>query len=1194
MLNKWLAFGLTEEQEHHFRQSHLGTDLVQARICILLIIAPLLGFAVNDYSFFGLSWPFYGITVLRLGLLAHTVLLLKYLRGLSSYRTYDRAEFAWGLFFALFTLTVAATRPHAYLGHTIVAVLAVFVTVLAIPNRFANQLILALIYTVGETLIIAAGLRASPPAFITALFGMLLASAIAIAVGRQLHAWRRREFLAREHEQNAKAEWEQTFNSVPDLIVLLDQQHRVMRANRAMAERLGLTVDQCRGAVCYRVVHGLDSPPDFCPHTRALAEGRECVAEVHEERLGGDFLVSCTPLFDDHREVTGSVHVARDITERKQAEQALREGEERYRSLFNHMTQGFALHEIITDERGRPCDYRFLDLNPAFEHLTGLKRSDVLGRRVLEVLPGTEQHWIGNYGQVALTGEPVHFENFSAELNRWYDVLAYRPALRQFAVIFSDVTARKHAEQELEQHRLNLEQLFQTRTAELKKAHETVDAERQRFKDVLDQLPAYLVLLTPDYHVPFANRFFEERFGKSEGRRCYEYLFNRTEPCEVCDTYKVLKTNAPLRWEWTGPDGCNYDIYDFPFTDTDGSRLIMEVGIDITERKQAEEAKNRLAAIVESSEDAILSKALDGKILTWNQGAERLYGYTAAEAIGQSMTLIVPPERELEINQFLERIGRGDHIDHYETVRLRKDGSRVEVSVTLSPIKDAAGAITGVSASVRDISGRKLAEEALRRANAYNRSLIEASLDPLVTIGPDGKITDVNAATEAVTGCARNALIGTDFSEYFTEPDKARAGYQQVFREGFVRDYPLELRHRNGRNTPVYYNASVYRDENGNVIGVFAAARDVTERKLAEEALRRANAYNRSLIEASLDPLVTIGPDGRITDVNAATEKVTGLDRSALIGTDFSDYFTEPEKARTGYLQVFREGFVRDYPLELRQHNGRVTPVHYNASIYRDESGAVIGVFAAARDISERKRAEEEVRRYAEDLRRSNQELEHFAYVASHDLQEPLRTVSSFSQLLAKRYHGKLDTDADEFITFVVEGATRMQTLINDLLAYSRVGTRGKPFAPVDCQAILQDAKENLKAAIAESGAVITHDALPTVTGDRTQLTQLFQNLFSNAIKFRRAGESPRIHVSAELQDDLWQLSVRDNGSGIDPQFFDRIFIIFQRLHGRDEYPGTGIGLAICKKIVERHGGRMWVESEQGRGSTFHFTIPNE
>ena len=236
-----------------------------------------------------------------------------------------------------------------------------------------------------------------------------------------------------------------------------------------------------------------------------------------------------------------------------------------------------------------------------------------------------------------------------------------------------------------------------------------------------------------------------------------------------------------------------------------------------------------------------------------------------------------------------------------------------------------------------------------QRASQYARSLIEASLDPLVTISPQGKITDVNEAAVKITGVVRDRLIGADFSDYFTEPQKAREGYQRVFSEGFVTDYPLTIRHKDGQLTDVLYNASVYRDARGSVLGVFAAARDVTLQK-------QASQYARSLIEASLDPLVTISAEGKITDVNEATVKVTGMERARLIGTDFADYFTEPQKAREGYQRVFSEGFVTDYPLTIRGNEGRLTDVLYNASVYRDASGNVLGVFAAARDVTESKR----------------------------------------------------------------------------------------------------------------------------------------------------------------------------------------------------------------------------------------------
>ncbi|MGZ7202786.1 MAG: PAS domain S-box protein, partial [Halobacteriota archaeon] len=494
---------------------------------------------------------------------------------------------------------------------------------------------------------------------------------------------------------------------------------------------------------------------------------------------------------------------------------------------------------------------------------------------------------------------------------------------------------------------------------------------------------------------------------------------------------------------------------------------------------------------------------------------------------------------------------------------------------------------------------RKRAEEQLRATSHYARSLLEASLDPLLTISAEGIITDVNEATEEATGYSRDELIGSDFSDYFTEPDKANTGYQQVFADGVVRDYPLAVRHRSGKITDVLYNATIFADEHGNVRGVFAAARDITERKRAEEKVRAASLYARSLLEAGLDPLVTINARGEITDVNTATENVTGYSREELIGSDFSDYFTEPDKARKGYEETFLKGLVKDYPLSICHKSGRVTDVLYNATVYRNVAGDVQGVFAAARDITERKRAEEALQKSHSDLEertaelaRSNADLNQFAYVASHDLQEPLRAVVSYLQLLEKRYAGQLDERADKYITHAVEGGQRMQALVNDLLAYSRVETRGKALQSVNLENALDGALRNLSVAIEESGAVITHDPMPELKADRAQLTQVFQNLIGNAIKFR-SDAPPEVHVGAQMLDDEWRFSVTDNGIGIDMRYADRIFTIFQRLHSRRAYSGTGIGLAICKRIIERHGGRIWVESDVGNGSSFYFTLKN-
>jgi len=310
---------------------------------------------------------------------------------------------------------------------------------------------------------------------------------------------------------------------------------------------------------------------------------------------------------------------------------------------------------------------------------------------------------------------------------------------------------------------------------------------------------------------------------------------------------------------------------------------------------------------------------------------------------------------------------------------------------------------------------------------------------------------------------------------------------------------------------------------------------------------------------------------------------------------DFRGFFdlVHPEDRAAVRREVFgtlRGGKESSMDYRIRRPDGGVRSVHTEYRVVRGGAGRAVGMVGTIQDITERKRAEEELAERMEELRRSNAELEQFAYVASHDLQEPLRMVSSFTQLLRRRYEGQLDETADEFIGYAVDGANRMQALINALLEYSRVGTRGRPLAPVDTAAVFQAALANLRNAVGESGAEVVAGELPTVLGDEVQLMQLFQNLISNAIKFR-GGEPPRVRVQARRQGREWVFSVRDNGIGIGEEYRERIFVIFQRLHGREEYSGTGIGLALCKKIVERHGGKIWVESELGRGSTFSFTL---
>lgn len=485
-------------------------------------------------------------------------------------------------------------------------------------------------------------------------------------------------------------------------------------------------------------------------------------------------------------------------------------------------------------------------------------------------------------------------------------------------------------------------------------------------------------------------------------------------------------------------------------------------------------------------------------------------------------------------------------------------------------------------------------QEALRRSEEHARLALRAGrMGTWDRALPDGSMV-WNEELFRLLGYPPGALTPSDaaWSDRIHRDDReeAAARFRRTLSVGgeFTSEYRVVW--PEGTVRWVEAHGQTECDATGRPMRSYGVLQDVTERKESEETLRLTEQRFRSLFELSPDAVFLGKPEGTIVGANPTACKMFGMTAQEL-------------------CQAGRDGIVdHDDPRVLsalgeRNRSGRaeaeITCIRKNGERFPVEISSVIvpgdppRSFVVMRDITRRKRAEEELRMATEELKRSNRDLEQFAYMASHDLQEPLRMVSSFLKLLREQYQGKLDAKAEQYIGFTCDGAERMSKMIKSLLEYSRAGSKALQPAPADFAGILEAARANLQTAIEESQARLTHDPLPTIAADAAQMTQVFQNLIGNAIKFRSPARPCHVHIEARRQDGHWVLSVRDNGIGIDPQQADRVFTLFQRLHEKEKYPGSGIGLAICKKTVERHGGRIWVESAAGEGSVFRFTLPD-
>jgi len=911
----------------------------------------------------------------------------------------------------------------------------------------------------------------------------------------------------------------------------------------------------------------------------------------------------------------------------------------------------------------------------------------------------------------------------------------------------------------------------------------------------------------------YVNNSFLSNFGYTYDEVIGKTLLelNLIAPISRVSFMKLLETDGNLRSSEVLVCKKNGERYwttvSIQITTIAGKKYALNSFIDLTLQKRTELQVLQLASIVEFSHDSIISKSLDGVITSWNKGAEKMFGYKPEQAIGKHISLIIQTDLLYEEHNFLERIFRNEIIENYETSRLRSDGVQIFVSLTISPVKDKTGNIVGISKIARDITERKKA--------SYTRNLIEVSLDPLVTVNIEGKITDFNEALAIITGISREKLIGTDFFDYFTDQQKAREVYKEVFAKGYVSNASLTIRHIDGKLTDVLFNGSVYNNDKGNVQGIVIVARDVSEQMWAKEiqiankelafqnkekenraaeldiankelayqnnekekraaelnianmelayqndekekraaelniankelafqndvkgkradelviaikelafqndekekradeliiankelafqndekekravelviankelafqndekekraaelylanlelifqtsekekraaelaiadielafqnkekekreiankeleafnySVQLASQYSRSLIEASLDPLFTISPEGKITDLNEASVKITGVAREQLKGTDFFNYFTDPSKAREGYQQVFANGFVSNYPLTIKDH--KLTDVLFNGSVYKDGQGNVLGIVVVARDVTEQKRIEkelteaiviaelatelaEEAKIKAEDAMKlandSVKSKQQFLSNMSHEIRTPMNAIIGFTKVVLKT---ELTAKQKEYLTAIKLSGDALIVLINDILDLAKVDSGKMTFEKIPFKLALSlSAMIHLfETKILEKNLFLTKvydNKIPEVLiGDPVRLHQIILNLVSNAVKFTNKGT---ITVGVRLLSENEEIatvefSVTDTGIGISESKIGKIFENFQQASSDTSrlYGGTGLGLAIAKQLVEQQGGTIMVTSRVDEGSSFSFIL---
>ena len=1043
-------------------------------------------------------------------------------------------------------------------------------------------------------------------------------------------------------------------------------------------------------AVAYKVFRdGVELKPEELPAQIAVATGKPA-ANAALELIFSDgrhvhLLEGAVPLFDDAGRVRGAIATAADLTPIKEAETALRKSEERYRVLFEGMSEGFYLGEIIRGDDGKPQDYVYLDVNPAFEKIMGLERGQIIGKRLKELTPDVSSHWVETFTRVAMTGESVCSEFYSHTFRRHFKAMAFRPFERHFAVLLEDITERKRAEEALREAHAGTEAvlagiadaffsvddafrfvvvnptaeqaLFRQPADELlgkviwdifpnlvgtpiqqhyfdavekrgmehyeaqsplngrwyeaflsprkgrldvylrdidnrRKAEEAMKTALQRLSILVSSMRGGILLLGEE-RVELANQTFCDYFALRESP---EDLIGLSPPElieKIRNAYldpdaaanriqEIVREGQPVVGEEVALRNGGWCLRDFIPMFVDGKlsgRLWYHV--DITERKRTEREITHLASFPLLNPNPVIEIDLAGAIHFMNPIAERLFPDLRKQGMAHPWFADwkhIVPEIVPEKVKLYEAEIKVDDRWYSQTIHFVEDTGRIRIYG-------------------RSVSKRKQAEAALRESEAKANALIKYAPTGIYEIDYRGPtFRSVNDAMCRILGYTRDELFALGPAGLLD--NDSRAAFADRIRRQFAGEAIEEavlyrVRKKDGSFIDALLNISI-NPEGSEPWCVLVVAHDVTNIKRVEEELRKSRNRYRLLFDHMQEGFylaeIIRGEDGRpqdylYLDVNPTFAKIVGLPRKQIIGKRFKELAPNPSSqwfdafarvaltGETAYTEFYSESFQRYFKTVAAR------PLE--------------GLFAVlVEDITERKRAEEALTRRTAQVEAANKELESFSYSVSHDLRAPLRAIDGYSKMILKKQGDKFDQDTTRQFGLIRDNTKAMGTLIDDLLAFSRVGRAALSLTAVDVEALVKLAWEELREDNVDRSMTLEIGHLLPATADRALLKQVIVNLLSNAIKFTRQRESALIEVGGYEKENEIVYYVKDNGVGFDMKYQDKMFGVFQRLHSADEYEGTGIGLAIVQRIVHHHGGRVWAEGKIDEGAAFYFTLP--